>query len=72
MTSKQLLEVLFEGDHVEQGASRFDVDEEIDVAVRSSISSGHRPEHVDISGAMARRQLKNRPPVCVHRIVRHA
>jgi hypothetical protein len=29
------------------------------------------PEHTDISGAMARRQLKDRSPVCVQRIDRH-
>jgi hypothetical protein len=68
---KQYLEVLLQGDYVEQGTSRFDIDEEIDVAVRPGLSSGHRAKHADIARTMARRQLEDRSPVCVQRFHRH-
>jgi hypothetical protein len=38
MPSEQLLEILFERDSVKEASARFDVNEQIDIAVRMNVS----------------------------------
>ena len=51
-TAKELSEVLLQADDVEQRATRFNLDEQVDVAVGTIISVKNRPEHTDVAGAM--------------------
>ena len=37
--SEQLLQVLFEGDHVEERPATLDLDEDVDIAIGSSVSA---------------------------------
>jgi hypothetical protein len=58
-------------DDVEHGPSRFDIDTDIDAAVRPGLSSGRRAEHADTARTMAHRQFEDRSPVRVQGLDRH-
>ncbi len=53
-SSEQLLEILFERDYVEEASARFDVNEQIDIAVRMNISPRRRTEHPYVARTVAR------------------
>lgn len=55
VSSKKLLNVLLEGDHIEQRSASLNVDEEIDVAVLMIITARDRAEHTYIANAVTRR-----------------
>jgi hypothetical protein len=71
-TSEQFLEILLEGDQVQQRAPRLDLDEQVDVAIRPRITSGHRTKHADIARAVARRQFKDLLSVRLQIVDRHS
>jgi hypothetical protein len=62
-TPEQLLEILLEGDQVEQGAPQLDLDQQVHVAVRPRNTSRHRTKHPDIPRAVAFRKFKDLLPV---------
>jgi hypothetical protein len=63
-TFRQLGEILFEADHVEERSSRFDVDEHVDVAVGPIVAARDRAEHANITDAVTRRE--SAPPEQAH------
>jgi hypothetical protein len=53
MRAQQVFEILPQPYEIEQAASRFHLDEEVNVA-GESVTSGCRAEHSDVAGAVAR------------------
>jgi hypothetical protein len=51
-SAEKLLNVLLEGDDIEQRSARLNVDEEIDVAVFMVITARDRAEHPDMANAV--------------------
>ena len=70
-TFEQLGEILFEADHVEERSSGFDVDENVDVAVRPIVAARDRPEHADITDAVTAREFENLATVGAQTVDRH-
>lgn len=57
-TLQQCFEVLAESDKIEQGASAVHFDEEVDIALRARLSSGHGPEDPHIVGSVCLRKTQ--------------
>jgi hypothetical protein len=59
VSAEQLLNVLLEGDDIEQRSASLNVDEEIDVAVFMIITARDRAEHTYVANAVARRTVQD-------------
>ena len=70
--AEKLLNVLLEGNHIEQRSARLDIDEEIDVAVLMIVPAGDRAEHADVAQAVSCRGVQNFAAVLAEQFKRHA
>jgi len=53
LASQQFFQVLLDGDDIEQAASRFHFDQEIQIAGLRGFTPGHRTEEAHITGPMS-------------------
>jgi hypothetical protein len=63
VSPEEFLNLLLEGDHVEQCAAGFDIDEKVDVAVLAIIPACDRTEHSYVADASTRCDVQDFAPV---------
>jgi hypothetical protein len=67
VSSEKLLNILLEGNDIEQRSAWLDIDEEIDVAALVIVTARHRAEHSHVTHPVTRRGIQDVAAVLTER-----